>query len=471
VRPLPLATATAAAATAVAAAVIGLALAMPAPAAGIPAFSRTYRTGCLTCHVAPGKLNAQGEAFRLNGYRFPADDEARLRQDEPVPLGAEPWKELWPDAVWPGEIPGALPLSLSLANELRVGRDDEGGTALRYAFPAVVALHAGTALASGIGAFVVATLRPGAGVQLAEAKALVQDPLPWLPPRALNVRIGLQRPHLLTLGDRGLDQLARTPALWQRLQLADWTLEPGPAAGPLPPLTTLRLGAARPAIELDGLAAGRLYYALGLAQPAAPAGRSPRASDGYVRLRAKLDGLGLDGRAPAGGDAVAWGGQLLDRGLIVEGFAHVGEAALTDGSTDRHRAFGAAARLLAGRVDVGAGHVRGRHTAPWGAVGPAGRHASSFARAEAMARPWLIASLRAEQTRLTAPARAPAPAPAPASDRASAFVALTALVHQNVRAVAETELRLRDRPSHGRRAGADDEASGAAVWLRLDVAF
>ena len=46
----------------------------------IPAFARKYRTGCTTCHTAAPKLNVLGEAFRLNGYRFPEND-ALLRRD------------------------------------------------------------------------------------------------------------------------------------------------------------------------------------------------------------------------------------------------------------------------------------------------------------------------------------------------------------------------------------------------------
>ena len=41
------------------------------PVGAIPAFARKYKTSCMTCHVAYPKLNAFGEAYRLNGYQIP----------------------------------------------------------------------------------------------------------------------------------------------------------------------------------------------------------------------------------------------------------------------------------------------------------------------------------------------------------------------------------------------------------------
>ena len=83
---------------------------------GIPSFSRKYKTSCSTCHYAFPMLNAFGKAFKNNGYRYPGGDE-NYRKEEPVSLGAEGYKKVWPDAVWPGDMPGTSPLSV-----LAVGR-------------------------------------------------------------------------------------------------------------------------------------------------------------------------------------------------------------------------------------------------------------------------------------------------------------------------------------------------------------
>ncbi|HVR87262.1 MAG TPA: hypothetical protein VMU54_23260, partial [Planctomycetota bacterium] len=42
-------------------------------AEALPEWARKYKTSCVTCHEAFPSLNSVGEAFRLNGYRFPDD--------------------------------------------------------------------------------------------------------------------------------------------------------------------------------------------------------------------------------------------------------------------------------------------------------------------------------------------------------------------------------------------------------------
>ena len=76
----------------------------------IPAFSRKYQTSCSTCHNNYPELNDFGEAFKKNGFKFPKDDEPFVK-DPPVLLGAKAQKEAFPDAIYPGEIPGSLPIA------------------------------------------------------------------------------------------------------------------------------------------------------------------------------------------------------------------------------------------------------------------------------------------------------------------------------------------------------------------------
>jgi len=77
----------------------------------IPAFSRQYQTSCATCHVDFPKLNDFGKAFKDAGFKFPKDDETYLKVP-PVLLGAPAQKDVWPKAIWPGEIPGLPPIGL-----------------------------------------------------------------------------------------------------------------------------------------------------------------------------------------------------------------------------------------------------------------------------------------------------------------------------------------------------------------------
>ncbi|MFQ5799624.1 MAG: hypothetical protein ACE5H0_13155 [Bacteroidota bacterium] len=93
------------------AALVGLSvLFVPDEAQAIPAFARKYRTSCTTCHIAVPKRNAFGEAFRRNGYVMPQGDELLIKQ-EPVELGDEEWKELFPNSVWPGLLPAEFPIA------------------------------------------------------------------------------------------------------------------------------------------------------------------------------------------------------------------------------------------------------------------------------------------------------------------------------------------------------------------------
>src|SRR5512143_1162798 len=82
------------------------------PLLAIPAFARKYQTSCQTCHVVFPALTPFGEAFRLNGYRFPAGADASVAKSEPIPLGSEGYKKLWPRSVWPGDIPGMPPIAI-----------------------------------------------------------------------------------------------------------------------------------------------------------------------------------------------------------------------------------------------------------------------------------------------------------------------------------------------------------------------
>src|SRR5215472_12062592 len=76
----------------------------------IPAFSRKYQTSCTTCHNNFPELNDFGVAFKKNGFKFPKDDESFVKEP-PVLLGAKAQKEAFPNALYPGEIPGNLPIA------------------------------------------------------------------------------------------------------------------------------------------------------------------------------------------------------------------------------------------------------------------------------------------------------------------------------------------------------------------------
>ena len=94
----------------------------PREAEAIPTFARKYRTECPTCHLGSfPKLNSFGKAFRKNGYRIPAPHKIHhFIKEDPLRLGAPAWKQAWPEAIWPGDIPSIPPLVMRIRPELRI---------------------------------------------------------------------------------------------------------------------------------------------------------------------------------------------------------------------------------------------------------------------------------------------------------------------------------------------------------------
>ncbi|OYW04640.1 MAG: hypothetical protein B7Z61_08900 [Acidobacteria bacterium 37-71-11] len=97
-------------------------------ALGVPAFARKYGTSCLTCHTIYPKLNPFGEAFRRNGYRFPGVDSDFVKQNT-VSLGQDAYKKEFPHFVWPGTLPGSVPLALGFNGQAVIHPNRNSGGA------------------------------------------------------------------------------------------------------------------------------------------------------------------------------------------------------------------------------------------------------------------------------------------------------------------------------------------------------
>lgn len=435
-----------------------------APAGEIPAFARRYRTSCSTCHTAAPKLNVMGEAFRLNGYRFPENDQL-LRKEPSVPLGEDPWKDLWPRAIWPGELPGSVPIAIRLQTDLAVQRDS-GGTIVDLRFPNEVYVLAAASLGEQISTFLESEWSREDGFEVVQAKVTIQDPLPWLPRRLVNVWVGLQRLYAFAFAETEIDRGGYQPFEWQRFRVSDLTL--ATPTGPLQSGNAFALDQAQPTLELNGLVRGRVSYAVGVAQGAGDAAEdNNRRKDLYWRLRYKIAGLALDGTyGPGRGPVLGSGGQLLDRSFTVEHFGYLGEEPTDGGRRDAHRHFGFSGRALLGRLDAGVGYVWGSHRDPWGLGTGELRRRSVFGKAEYLAYPWLIGSIKAERLTIE-----PAPGAVPVGYTLDPIATtrvlpgVIALVRQNVRAVAEAELFPDYAPL------APGEPRPRRLWVRLDVAF
>ncbi len=88
-----------------------VALTFAEQAEALPVFARKYHTSCITCHTIYPKLNNVGESFRRNGYQFPSDEDV-LVKEEPVKLGIDAYKEMFPNSIWPSTLPSIPPVSV-----------------------------------------------------------------------------------------------------------------------------------------------------------------------------------------------------------------------------------------------------------------------------------------------------------------------------------------------------------------------
>lgn len=445
------------------------ALIVPVDVLPIPAFSRRYRTSCSTCHIAAPKLNPLGEAFRLNGYRFPFNDKL-IRKENAVDLGAEPWKELWPRAIWPGTLAESVPFAIRVANDVTAVRNAGGRTRTSFRFPDEVELLAAADFGDGIATFFETEWTREEGLEVKQAK--VQFELAKTsgdsPGASLNLGIGQQNLYLFTFTDQHIDQPGRVSFAWQDFSYHDVVLSRAASADSLRSPNRSHLGQTQPVIELNGLGWGRLYYGVGVAQGAGGLGDDNNdVKDVFYKLRYKFGGLGLDGRyAEAEGPPTGGTGQLLETSLTLETFGYFGAEPLSETKDDHHRSFGVNARALVGRLDVGVGWISGSDDDPWGLDSGGMSYTSVLGKAEYLFYPWLIGSLKVDNLEVDIPRPVLAAGFSGGASQTRIIPGVIALIRPNVRAVAEVELYTRfeqgDLQSLSRPSG---------LWLRLDVAF
>ncbi|MCH8023577.1 MAG: hypothetical protein IIB43_02605 [Candidatus Marinimicrobia bacterium] len=122
--------------------VLGI-LALPDQVQGMAAFARKYKTSCATCHVGFPKLTPFGEAYRMNGFQWPDHGDEENTKEEPVSLGSESYKRVWPRAIWPNEIPGTAPISFRVRQGFQFVSDDESSFA-EFTLPALQIMSGGT---------------------------------------------------------------------------------------------------------------------------------------------------------------------------------------------------------------------------------------------------------------------------------------------------------------------------------------
>jgi hypothetical protein len=294
---------------------LGLIGAGAAPSLAIPAFARKYQTSCQTCHVAFPMLTPFGEAFRLNGYRFPEGTDPDMVKVAPVELGAEGYKKMWPKAVWPGEIPGLIPVSLFAESEIVNSRGDD-----LTSFDGVggaIEIQAGGTLGENFSFFGNLVFDRSEGETSTELERFVLLVRPFRSP-AFQFKLGAFDPGLLLISSHRSLITTEPFILTEPVGDNGWAVEPD-----------------QQGIEFFGVAGHRFLYDAGLVEGSGNVTNNRK--DYYGRVAYKFGGLALDCFTKGGMDhdeAVTKPKPWSEKSVTLSAFIYKGSPLLNQTTTD-----------------------------------------------------------------------------------------------------------------------------------------
>jgi hypothetical protein len=264
----------------------------------IPAFARIHQTACQTCHVGFPKLNPFGEAFRLNGYRMPAEMQT---EEKAQSIGAEAYKKMWPKAIWPSDIPAHVPLALNvkMVSAYASSLDENGRSVTKndFQFPQEANLFSGGTLGDHFGFLGEVTWgeNPDGSSETEIERFHLQAGSFIGPPHLVNIKIGKFAPDLADgfqemwlSTNNGIDTLFS----FNPIGLHGGTGLAEEGAG-------ISLPSSVKGIELYGVGVHRFFYTVGIVNGLGPSaggnvdGNSSK--DIYARVDYKFGGMGLDG--------------------------------------------------------------------------------------------------------------------------------------------------------------------------------
>ena len=263
-------------------------------AKAIPAFARKYQTSCSTCHTIFPQLNPFGEAFRINGYQFPNDDDEKIKE-KPVELGSEAYKRVFPDAVWPSSIPGSSPISFRGETAYQIATAN-GATTSQFMIPSLQVLGAGT-FGKDISIWAGATLFNDGKVGNLDNFFIKFDNLftNFLPDKALYFRVGQFIPEMvpfathhrgLTVTPYAINTYNPDDPIMRGMFMAEHH-----HTGVVPyGIETFQIGA-----EASGVLASRFRYVAGMLNGGGTEDDVNSSRDYYGRLAYKFGGLAYDG--------------------------------------------------------------------------------------------------------------------------------------------------------------------------------
>ncbi|MBI1991718.1 MAG: hypothetical protein HYS71_00560 [Candidatus Omnitrophica bacterium] len=370
-------------------------LAFATDASALPVFARKYRTSCTTCHIGFMKLNPFGEAFRQNGYAIPGRQEARLVKEEPVALGAEAWKRVFPEAVWPGTLPANVPVAF-YAHQ-RIFMDENTTPTTNFKFPHEFKIFTAGNFDEPFSfwgevdleaASSSSTFSSGVKRVFFQANDLFSQEswgrVGWLPEDALNLRIGLIDIGVLAQ-PLNVRRTVNKPLPYTYVVADGWDL-----------------GDLSSGLEANGVVLNRLKYNAGVVNgttSGTPSGvfDENNSKDYYYRLAYKHGGLSFDGKDWAGQEAgeLKQADNWVDNAITVGQFGYFGTSTMAP----RHNQFwrlGWDTRLSFGALDFYGAVVKGRDDKPSATVRQLDTW-SWFVEADYVVFPWLQPAIRYEQ--------------------------------------------------------------------------
>ena len=412
----------------------------------IPAFARKYQTSCQTCHIAFPKLNPFGRAFRLRGYRMPAETEDMIKE-KPVALGVPAYKRVWPDAVWPSDIPSTIPLSVNTVLS-DVTERTEGETVKNdFRFPDEVSLLTGGTLGETLSFFGEIVFVPEVAdghtevhVELEHSHLSFNGPFGSGP--AFNLRVGQFMPEVSQPFGHGSVLTTEAPSTvfeFNPIGVNGGAEVGGEGGGGIAMPETVA------GLEAYGIVHHRFLYSGGLASgigPGVDTFDGNNSKDYFGRIAYKIGGLALDGDGYTPTEK-NWRETSLQIGLSAYRGDGTGIFLPLIDEPDRlleDRTFtrvGVDANVFFQDLNVITGYLRGRDTlADYQLVADAPQLRQSsdatyhtwFGEADYVVMPWLHGALRYEWLR---------PANADAPDFKRIIPNLTALVRANVKAYLE----------------------------------
>lgn len=372
--------------------IVTLLLVSARSALGVPAFARKYGTSCLTCHTVYPKLNPFGEAFRRNGYLFPGVDSDYVKQ-ETVALGQDASKKDFPNSVWPGALPGGVPLALGFNGQavLHPNKGSGGAMADNQAGVNLNDLVAeGHVWAAGsfddhITFFGELTTASGS-TELEQANVRFNNLVKS--PHALDVAVGKFAPTLSSFAPHSayISDTAITPLSVTALYGAT--------------SDSWNVGNGYNGVELAGTVQGLFDYSLGANAGSNVDVRS--VGDYYAHIGYKLGGVRLDAeKGSAVPDAKKpW----AETALTFDAFYYRSSSRFNalDASVwdDVASTFGGAIRAQWNSLELDVGAYQERHDHAQ-ASGGAVRGLAGFGEVSYVLYPWLVPALRVEYLKLS----------------------------------------------------------------------